>query len=143
MTSDQDEDDNWLNGAYLTCAGCQEQLYRVDHSPFYDCYFLYCDRCPMRVDVSYYDPVLESITADGYEHLMLAIASRLNPCECGGRFSDTAPRRCYRCHTILDIDPPSGIDIWPAVWPDNDEPSPAEQEIADRLTRSENLWAQP
>jgi acetone carboxylase gamma subunit len=141
MTSQPDEDDNWLNGAYLTCAGCQGQIYRIDHSPLYDCYFLYCDRCPMRVDISYYDPVLASITADGYEQLMQAIEVRLQHCECGGRFGDNAPRRCYRCHTILDIDSPSGIDVWPAVWPDADEPSPAEQEIVEKLTRTNDLWS--
>jgi hypothetical protein len=41
---------------YLTYTGCHEQLYRVDHSPFYDCYFLYCDHCPMLADISFYDP---------------------------------------------------------------------------------------
>jgi len=48
-----DEEINWLHGEQVECSNCHQQLYRVDHSPFYDEHFLYCDSCPMRVEVSY------------------------------------------------------------------------------------------
>ena len=54
-------EDDWLNGRPIVCTSCGYQLYRVDHSPFDDGWLLYCDCCPRRVDVSFYDPVVRQI----------------------------------------------------------------------------------
>jgi hypothetical protein len=118
-----DEEANWLYGEHFECPNCHQQLYRVDHSPFYDEYFLYCDSCPMRVEVSYYDPVYKHIDkhirqtiskdeSDMYTALMQAIEARLKPCACGGSFRHDSPRRCIICHTPVIIDDPIGIDLW-------------------------------
>lgn len=50
-------DDNWLHAEVFPCPTCQQALYRVDRSPFYDDYRLYCDQCANSVEVSYYDSV--------------------------------------------------------------------------------------
>ena len=80
----------------IHCPHCHLLLERVDHSPFLDNYWLYCNRCPIRVEVSSYDPVLEQVQnqvrqATGtdrgeryYGALMRAVEARLNPCRCGG-----------------------------------------------------------
>src|SRR5579884_2738134 len=99
-----DEEEDWLHGERFQCFHCHQRLYRVDHSPFYDEYFLYCNRCPMRVEVSYYDPVFERVykqvrqtyrtgEAELYVALMRAIEPHLKSCLCGGIFCHNAPRR--------------------------------------------------
>src|SRR5690349_7695854 len=60
--SQLNEETNWLHGERIACPSCQQPLYRVDHSPFYDEHLLYCDRCPIRVEVSFYDPVYHHLT---------------------------------------------------------------------------------
>jgi hypothetical protein len=109
-----DGDDNWLNGQQLRCPECGEELYLIDHSPFYDGYYLYCDRCPKRVDVSIYDPVMRDAPSVSYSELMAWIECRLRPCDCGGSFRHDAPRRCHQCGTVLSgVDPADGVDVWP------------------------------
>lgn len=140
-------DDNWLNGEEVICPVCREHLYRVDHSPLLDCYFLYCDGCPMRVDVSYYDSTfiaIEDALRDRYgthSTLMDALEARLRPCDCGGQFRDAAPRRCHRCSAILTaISAPSGVDVWPAWWTDETDTGALEVEFTARYFREEDLW---
>lgn len=42
--SDDAADDNWFNANVFPCPHCGAQLFRVDRSPMYDAYHLYCDR---------------------------------------------------------------------------------------------------
>jgi hypothetical protein len=142
--------DDWLNGRVIVCTSCGYQLYRVDHSPFDDGWLLYCDRCPRRVDVSFYDPVVRQIEDDlrasgsmTHQALMVRVAARLRPCDCGGRYRNDAPRRCVRCFAHLqEVTPASGVDVWPA-WP-NHEPTDAElaeqQAFISAFVRSDDLW---
>lgn len=118
------EEENWLHGEQIECPACQQQLYRVDHSPFYDEHFLYCDRCPIHVEVSYYDPVYERLykqiyvpgndqpQEDADTCLMHALEARLRPCTCGGAFRHDASRRCFSCHAPVIIENPLGIDLY-------------------------------
>ncbi|MEU7996549.1 hypothetical protein AB0B83_14605 [Micromonospora sp. NPDC049060] len=111
------------------------------------CYFLYCDGCPMRVDVSYYDSTAMAIADalpardETYPTLMAAFEARLRRCDCGGRFRDSAPRRCHRCATILaTISAPSGVDVWPGWWTDEANTDSLEEEFTARYFRAECLW---
>ncbi|MDT0529589.1 hypothetical protein RM555_11385 [Micromonospora sp. DSM 115977] len=147
MSQPDELDENWLNGEEVVCPECQERLYRVDHSPLLDCYFLYCDGCPMRVDVSYYDStamaIADALPARDETHptLMAALEARLRRCDCGGRFRDSAPRRCHRCATVLaTISAPSGVDVWPGWWTDETDTDSLEEEFTARYFRAEGLW---
>ncbi|MET7375860.1 hypothetical protein [Micromonospora arida] len=147
MSQPDEIDDNWLNGEEITCPECHERLYRLDHSPLLDCHFLYCDSCPMRVDVSYYDKTFRTIADalpardDAYTTLMAALEARLRPCDCGGRFRDSAPRRCHHCSTVLTaIDAPSGVDVWPGWWTDETDTASVEEEFTARYFHTEDLW---
>ncbi|MEU7715944.1 hypothetical protein ACGF5H_23775 [Micromonospora chalcea] len=140
-------DDNWLNGEEIICSACHERLYRLDHSPLLDCYFFYCDGCPMRVDVSCYDSTCIAITdalpaREGTRStLMGALEARLRRCDCGGRFRDSAPRRCHRCSAVLTaISEPSGVDVWPGWWTDETDTGSLEEEFTARYFRTEDLW---
>ena len=46
---------SWLDPKIIECSVCGLKLYWVLHLPFYDEDFLYCSRCPKRVEVSRYD----------------------------------------------------------------------------------------
>lgn len=107
------DETNWLHGEHIACPSCHQQLYRVDHSPFYDVHFLYCDRCPIRVEVSFYDPVYTQVMQiECYEVLMQTLEAHLKPCGCGGTFRHDAPRRCFTCHTPVIVDAPDGVNLW-------------------------------
>lgn len=145
---------NWLHGERIECLSCHQPLYRVDHSPFYDEYFLYCDRCPIRVEVSYYDAVLKQVTqtlspdqSDAYIALMRAIEARLKPCVCGGTFRYDAPRRCFTCHTPVILDDPANIDLFPWIdYPLPDTPKHTAEELEEeerwmaQFIRAEDKW---
>ena len=59
------EDDNWLNKSNINCPQCKKELTIVDHSPFDDSCRLYCNSCPKRVEISYYDEVYNKINKKG------------------------------------------------------------------------------
>jgi hypothetical protein len=132
MGEGADGDDSWLRGVVFPCPHCHQALYRVDHSPFYDEYLLYCDRCANGVTVSYYDPMIAAIDATlasqnvsgaGAEReraRLRLIEERLRPCECGGRFRHDNPRRCPYCLYVVIADEP-GVDLWPGYfWVEDD-----------------------
>ncbi len=129
--------DNWLHAERFNCPQCHELLFRVDHSPFYDSYFLYCERCANRAEVGFYDSVYETIFSHIITEqegtalaLMRAIEQRLKPCSCGGRFRYDAPRRCHRCFSEVIANAP-GVDLWPGYYDvDVDERNPTDEEIA-------------
>ena len=140
MTGDRnatEEDDNWLDGHAIACPSCERLLWQVVRSPFYDEWLFYCDRCPKRAEVSYYDhtvkAIREALAAKGHkgdqsEHLHREIEERLAPCECGGRFRLSADRRCHDCHAVVLAGPDTEMDVWPH-WPgaDFDEPTPEQE----------------
>lgn len=144
------EETNWLHGEPIECPACHQPLYRVDHSPFYDEHFLYCDQCPIRVEVSFYDPVYQHLTqtlsrdeGDTYVTLMRALEGRLKPCICGGTFRHDAPRRCFSCHMSVIIDDPDGVDLWDGRF-STDDPTHEELEEERRwmaqFIRTEDKW---
>jgi hypothetical protein len=148
-----DEEENWLHGEQIQCSHCHQRLYRVDHSPFYDEYFLYCSRCPTRVEVGYYDPVFQQVDKlvrqtskmgekGLYAALMQAVEAHLKPCHCCGNFYHDAPRRCFRCHMPVISENPDGIDLFPE-WMDNDSPddlSEQEERWLAQFVRAEDIW---
>jgi hypothetical protein len=146
------EDVNWLHGERIECPQCHQPLYRVDHSPFYDEDFLYCDQCPIHVEVSRYDPAYDQVVrtlppGHDYATRMRAIEARLKPCSCGGAFRYDAPRRCPVCHAPVIVHDPTGIDL--SLWSDlvlPDAPDPTDEELEkeeQRLApyiRADDLW---
>jgi hypothetical protein len=144
MTSDC-SDDEWLNPGFVACPSCGIRLFRVDHSPFYDEWWLYCTRCPRHAEVSYYAPIVAKLRRDG------AIESRiealLRPCTCGGTFSFAASRRCPSCSSVV-LAAESGADIFPEVFgaPAGPDGEPSEQQTAEaeaferNFVRREDLW---
>jgi hypothetical protein len=147
-----EDDDNWLHGERIECPNCHRALYRVDHSPFYDDDFLYCGRCPIHVEVSFYDPRYgEMARRPGPKpdpvQFMRAIEAELKPCACGGNFRYEAPRRCLYCHAPVITDDPHGVDLlfWSDLHlPGAPDPSDAEAEEEQRqfapFIRTEDLW---
>jgi hypothetical protein len=117
--------DNWLDARSFACPHCQEALYSVIRSPLFDEWQLYCERCPRRVEISFYDSVARRI-GDALSAYPLPAGERavthlremerwLKPCVCGGRFRHDAPRRCHVCHNVV-LDSASDTDLWPAVY---------------------------
>ncbi|WP_220197346.1 hypothetical protein [Ktedonospora formicarum] len=144
QTNTQDvEDDNWLNRQRITCPACQRPLERIDHSPFIDYHYLYCDTCPIHVEVCYYDETFQALDQaasrenDSHTSLMRVIEARLKPCACGGSFKHDAPRRCFTCHAPVIIDDAAGIDLWP---PEEEVDEEQEAEWWPRFTRADDLW---
>ncbi len=144
------EETNWLHGERIACPSCHQPLFRVDHSPFYDAHFLYCDQCPIRVEVSYYDPVYQQLRqplsrdeGDTYAALMRVLEGRLKPCICGGAFRHDTPRRCFRCHASVIMDDPDGVDLWPGhLSTDNptDEEVEEERRWMAQFIRTQDIW---
>jgi hypothetical protein len=136
--------ENWLHGEQIECPACHQALYRVDHSPMYDEVFLYCDRCPIHVEVSYYDPVYERVTRehppdDGWTLWMRALEAQLKPCSCGGTFRHDAARRCLACHAPVIVDHPSGIDLY--FW--SDVFLPDDSNLSDDLVEADGRRHEP
>jgi len=148
------EEENWPHGEQIHCPHCHLLLERADHSPFLDDYSLYCNRCPIRVEVSSYDPVVEQVqnqvrqatgTDQGeryYGALMRAVEARLKPCRCGGVFCYDAPRRCFRCHTPVISEHPQGIDLYPEWREDleNDEIIKRTEHFEAQFIRKKDIW---
>ncbi|HWE18887.1 MAG TPA: hypothetical protein VG758_17150 [Hyphomicrobiaceae bacterium] len=153
-----EQDDNWLDGHAIACPSCQLPLWQVVHSPFYDNWFFYCDRCSRRADVSFYDAEVKAIydafVAGGdsrfqSERMYREIERRLAPCDCGGQFRKSADRRCHGCHAVVLAGANADdIDLWPH-WPGAqlDELTPQQeremQEFEKNFVRSESLWQHP
>jgi len=149
---DSSNTNSWLHPGLICCSRCQEALYCVDHSPFYDCYFFYCERCANRAEVGFYDPVYTALfneiaTGQGWavSNLMSAVEQRLKLC-CGGHFRHDAPRRCHACQTEVITNAP-WVDLWPSYYAlDVDERDPTEEEFAlveafeARRLRRSDLW---
>ena len=154
MGASSDQDDNWLRGAVFPCPSCDQSLYRVDHSPFYDEYLLYCDRCANSVNVGFYDPVTMAIGAahasQGASKVSRAdklrlIEERLRPCACGGSYRHDSPRRCPYCLSVVIADEPD-VDLWPGYFWIEDDREPTDEEAErigaylDARVRERDIW---
>jgi hypothetical protein len=153
--ADETTADNWLHGSIIVCPHCQSQLYRVDHSPFADGWLLYCDRCINRVEVSYYDPVVDEIrvalaiqaeqsAGAALVAQLTAIVAGLRPCGCGGSYRYDAPRRCHVCLGDVIIGEPD-VDLWPGCFGIIErDPTPEEgdlfKQFASKHIRSGDIW---
>ena len=97
----------------LNCSKCDDELLVLEHSVFEDSYYLYCDCCQLRVEVSYYDEryreIYESLKMkysdfddreDSLKILMSEIEENLSECRCRGRFKRNSPKRCLKCGHI-------------------------------------------
>jgi len=147
-----EDGDNWLHGERIECPSCHEALYQVDHSPFYDADFLYCDRCPIHVEVSFDDARYRAVAQrlgpkPDPAQCMRAIEAALRPCACGGRFLYEAPRRCLHCPAPVITDHPRGIDLLfgsDLLLPGAPDPTNAEAEAEQQrfapFIRVEDLW---
>jgi predicted nucleic acid-binding Zn ribbon protein len=132
---------NWLHAEHLRCPACYADLWRVDHSPFYDEAFFYCDTCPRHAEVSYYDPQYRDAAADEIIRIH-EVEAHLKPCVCGGHFRFAAARRCPTCWTPVIVEDPAGIDLFywePFLDEDAPELEPAAQKIQ-HLARTDDLW---
>jgi hypothetical protein len=139
MTSD------WLEPRSITCPSCSADLFRVDHSPFYDAWFLYCDHCPRRAEVTFYDPAISELGALGTDDRFREIEKRLRPCSCGGHYLFLAPRRCTTCATVV-LEGGDSADLWPGCYsiPEDRDPTAAElncvAQFEARHIQRANLW---
>lgn len=128
-------DENWLHEEWIDCPSCRQSLFRIDTSPFDDTYHFYCDRCPVRMEVSFYDPKLDQLkralpysqeSEERYPVLVKMMEKHLKPCACGGMFRYDAPRRCFFCYAPVIIDEPAYVDLYPNE--DGFSQDPASQE---------------
>ena len=148
-------EENWLHGERIACSSCHQWLYRVDHSPFLDDYALYCTRCPIRVEVSYYDPVVRQVEqqvrqasgarqGEWFVTFMRALEERLKPCRCGGSFRRDAPRRCFTCHAPVISDITMSIDLYPGWMDYASEPDASSEVQAEQwetqFIRTKDIW---
>lgn len=141
-----EEIENWLHSAVIQCPKCALDLWRVDHSPFFDCYRLYCQECPKSVEVSFQGGPGRGLSES-------EVARLLRPCDCGVRFDPCAARRCARCNTPVlmgedalgvDLDPSFGCTLETLETLD----LAPEQELAmethqAEFVRTSNLWLEP
>ena len=144
---------NWLDSKEIQCAQCGQKLHWLRHSPMYDEAFFYCTECPMRVDVSLYDEraiklrkMVESKTGESWTKQFVKLyielsEQNLTSCDCGGRFTHDAPRRCLRCFAVLSESEP-GRDVFPPESSDEMR-SLGYQSLSvptRSLIKTENIW---
>jgi hypothetical protein len=147
-----ENDENWLHFERVDCPSCHTSLCQVDHSPFYDEVFRYCDRCPIHAEVSYYDPVYERVfrehpPSQSRAAWFRAPEAELKPCVCGGSFRHESARRCLACSAPVIVDEPAGVDLlyWSdALLPGAPDMSDEELEAGFRrhepFVRRQDLW---
>lgn len=141
-----------LDPQIIECPQCGQKLYWLLHSGSYDEDFLYCLLCPKRVQVSRYDesamrlrkslpePTKDTLK-DWIQKYFSLIEENLAPCDCGGRFSYWAPRRCLRCAALLPESEPNR-DVWPPEGADeNFNPErDASSFLMESLVKDGNIW---
>ena len=150
LSAEDGDDDHWLASYTVHCEKCRAELLMLEHSPFENGYYLYCDTCPRRVDVSVYDSVFQEIekqikkahTAqeleDNYLALVMpAVEARLRPCSCTGHFKHGTTPRCLHCGTSI-TDAQEGFNVW---FPDHGDADIERYEaLMQQLILSEDLW---
>lgn len=139
----------------VECPGCGFQLCRVDISPMSDEWIFYCDSCPHRVDVSFYDSIVNQIRNQlqqegkwDYDLLMERIEDKLKPCVCGGHYKKVVARRCFNCNSEIIRDDEHGsmgrgIMLYPSIFcPDDDNLDLETQYIKfyEEYVLRKNIW---
>ena len=145
-------DDNWLGAEVFDCPNCKNKLFKVGHSPFADDDVFYCDSCPKRVDVSFYDKrsmkITDEFSSDGktlWENKIKAIESHLRECDCGGKFNYHSPRRCPYCSAPVVVET-SSFELYPAYfyYEEDRDPTQIEREKVEKFTNefiiTNNIW---
>jgi hypothetical protein len=142
-------EENWLRAKAVRCPQCETLLFQVDHSPFDDCWRIYCNGCAKSAEVSFYDAVVASVRGlhppqqDSLKFFR-EIERRLRPCSCGGSFLFDAVRRCYHCNCAASDDP--AVDLHPFTGSELEAREPSEEETAVHdehrrlFIRSCDLW---
>lgn len=147
--NDNDSDDNWLEQHSIHCSSCKNELLLMEPSPFQNGYYLQCDSCARRVDVSVYDSVFQEIEAqlkarhspeemDSHylELLMPEVEARLQPCACSGHFRHHTALRCLHCSAVLSA-APEGFNLW---FPDDAANFERYDTMLNALIQSEDIW---
>ena len=129
-----EEIENWLDAKVYNCPNCGNGLFEVGHSPFADEDIFYCDTCPKRVDVSFYDKkrneLANSIDRDNprfIQELIQEIELNLKNCDCGGKYKYYSPRRCSFCSNIV-IEKKSSVELYPDYFYYKEDRDPTEEE---------------
>jgi hypothetical protein len=145
------EDDNWLDAKVFDCPNCNKGLFTVGHSPFADDDSFYCNACPKRVEISFYDKLRRDLSKqlDGgsLSDLIPLIENELKPCNCGGTFKYQSPRRCIYCSIVI-IGCDNQYEIYPSYFKSNSnrKEEPTESEIArvkefqENFIITKNFW---
>ena len=149
LSAEEGDDDHWLASYTVHCEKCRAELLMLEHSPFENGYYLYCDTCPRRVDVSVYDSVFQGIEAQVkarhspeemdsryLELLMPEIEARLRPCACAGHFRHHTALRCLHCSAVLP-GAPEGFNLW---FPDDEANFERYDAMLNALIQSEDIW---
>ena len=153
LPAEDGDDDHWLASYSVHCEKCQATLLMLEHSPFENGYYLYCDTCPRRVDVSVYDSAFQEIeqqvsdthTAQEMDSnylglVMPAVEARLRPCACTGHFKFGITPRCLYCATPV-ANAREGFNVWPADHDDADtEQTQRDEALLQQLILNEDLW---
>lgn len=146
MEEDPSEDSNWLEEDIIQCPNCNKDLLWIEHSPFENGYYLYCDSCPKRVELSIYDKtfneIQDSLTAElgnafrdrYFEFLMPVVERKLAPCDCGGKYLFEAIRRCVYCSFQVIK---GERNLWFINWNGEEK---KDVEFLNQLVKNESLW---
>lgn len=122
ITLDEFGDD--VEKELINCSSCNTQLLLLEHSPFESSYYIYCDSCPTRMDISIYDKKYNEVEAeligqnenfyegdDALNVLLSKLEKFLKPCKCGGHFKVNSKIRCLSCVDLLG-EYPDYMNIW-------------------------------
>lgn len=145
------EDDGWLNSRLFECSHCGYSLWRLDHSPFYNSWYVYCDSCPCCVEVRVWDDVVlqarQRLSNDNRGQFWPEIEQKLKPCSCGGSYRFSSPRRCFNCNgVVIEANDARGVDIYPGHLDIRDiEPTQLQEEQYYQFEakfgcKSEDIW---
>ena len=147
MEDESYDKDDWLKSDFIQCQNCKADLLWIEHSPFENSYYLYCNSCPKRVDVNVYDSIFRKIE-DGikeevgeelfrvkyFDLIMPVVEENLAPCECGGKYLFEAIRRCVYCNfPVIEGE----RNLWFTGFSDDSKEA---IDFYHRLIKNENLW---
>lgn len=124
MTITLEDFDDDVEKELIRCSSCDTQLLVIEHSPFENGYYLYCDSCPVRMDISIYDKKFEEVESelkkkyenfyereDCLEILLSRLEKYLKNCSCGGHYRFDSKIRCLSCGEFLG-DFPDYMNVW-------------------------------
>lgn len=145
-------ENNWLEAEVFDCSNCRNKLFKVGHSPLADEDIFYCNSCPKRVDVGFYDKKrtelakqIEIGTKENWQKLIKIIESQLKPCDCGGNYQFKSLRRCCYCSEIIkEIN--FSFELYPSYFYCKEDKEPTEEETEKvgrfmaEFIRTKNIW---